>query len=326
MRRVRWGLALAAVAALGCGETDAVAPPSGASAGAAGPQHTAAGALVLAPDVRLVGLGDIFDQLQVTHLSFDAELFLLPEGDGDPASVAVRYTFDDEDGPSTRLLADPLSLTEPGRYQLLVRIRPNADDGVAVRVAGAVDGELAAVVARAKDDAEPAPTPAEPAPTPAEPAPTPADDPDGPQEPAPTPAEPAPTPAEPAPTPASDPAAPVDEPAPTPAEPAPTPAREAGDEPAPTPAREKGDGPVAGGDGRETVFVRSTSAHEFFAGTVEVDAADRTLVVTWDARRWLRSMLAQPLGLDRSAEPVEQVPEETGFQRNAGGDFRLDTH
>ena len=117
------------------------------------------------------------------------------------------------------------------------------------------------------------------------------------------------------------------EPAPIPAdEPAPIPA----DEPAPIPAdepregaREKPEDEFDLGDtsaSGEPVFVRSSRPFEFYAGHVEIVEGARELVVTWDIRNWLRSLLAEPLGL-----PHEQVIEDangTGFS-DVPADFNV---
>jgi hypothetical protein len=318
--------------AVACGEIDdANTGPAGqAGSGAFGTQtHTRA--VELAPEVQLIGLGDIYNALEITHLSFDAELFLLPEGDEQPASVSVRYVLDD-DGALTHVLAHPLTVTSSGRYQLLVRIRPNVDDGISVRVSGAVDALLdpEALFDREKDTAgEPEPTlaeptdedgAAEPEPTLAEPEPTLAD-PNPAEEPEPTLAEPGPD-EEPEPTLAEP--SPADEPEPTLAQPAPEAGAPSADEPLADGARAKNEATVADQDARDTVFVRSSNAYEFYAGTVEVSDDASALVVTWDVRRWLRNMLAAPLGLEISAEPNPGLPE-LGFTHPGDDEFIIIT-
>ncbi len=117
----------------------------------------------------------------------------------------------------------------------------------------------------------------------------------------------------------------VDEPTPTPAEPTPTPAEPTPTpaEPTPTPARGKpGDTTAAGA---EAVYVRSTRAFEFFAGTVEIQPGDSTLVVTWDVRTWFRALLAQPLGIsaEEQAASAPAPVDQTGGFFDEAADFRL---
>jgi hypothetical protein len=239
-----------------------------------------------------VGLADVYDDLLVTDVHFEADLYLLPEGDDDAVGDAVGIAFDLVDGiPSTVVPDGALTLAEPGRYRLLVRVRPDAD-GTSVEVTGGYVGSLA----RGKADDEPTPTPAEPTPTPAEPTPTPANPGDAPGEPTPTPAEPTPTPAEPTPTPA---------------------------EPTPTPARGKAESGAAEA-AAERIYVRSTRAYEFFAGQVEVAPDAQVLVVTWDVRTWFRALLAQPLGLSAEEQSAAAPTATTqgGFFDQAA-DFRV---
>ncbi|MCB9544662.1 MAG: hypothetical protein H6706_02060 [Myxococcales bacterium] len=314
---------IASLALVACGE-EADAPPRGEGVGAVGGPGGAgsATALELRPRLRLVGLGEISDALDVERLSFEAEIFVLPE-DLDQAgdAVPVRYVFDEE-GDRTELPERALRLSGPGAYQVLVRIRPDAD-GVSVAVGGALqapeDDEL---IERGKADdlpLEPAPSPSEPAPSPSEPAPSPS-------EPAPSPSEPAPSPSEPAPSPSDEPALPLpgaggaDLPF---AEPAPSPS-----EGGPDDARGKAD--AVGFDPGETevegdaLFVRSRRSFEFYAGIVEVTPGDRELLVTWDVSEWLRSVLSEPLGLTGTLVPVpERRTERPGFD-DVPADFRID--
>lgn len=248
---------------------------------------TADGPLSLAPRVDVRGIEDVFDVLEVTHLSFDAELFVLPV---DPSSAnpgtVVTLRVEVADGEAhTEALGGEVMLETDGRYRVLLRIAP-LDDGISVNVDGAFAGPEAE-----RNKAEPAPTPAEPAPTPAEPAPTPA-------EPAPTPAEPAPTPAE---------------PAPTPAEPAPTPARAKAGLPGIDPGHTRNSG--------APVSVASREAFEFYVGVVEILPGDTELVITWDVRSWLRSLLADPLGI--SLEDTGDVPGVPGSFQDLDAQFGL---
>ncbi|MEZ4470154.1 MAG: hypothetical protein R3F60_04980 [bacterium] len=282
---------IAALALAACGE-ESDAPARGDGPGALGGNGGQAGAtaLELRPRLRLVGLGEISDALDVERLSFEAEIFVLPE-DLDQAgdAVPVRYVFDEE-GDRTELPDRALRLSGPGAYQVLVRIRPDAD-GVSVAVGGALQApEDEEFVERGKAEdlpLEPAPSPSEPAPSPSEPAPSPS-------EPAPSPSEPAPSPSEPAPSPSDAPAwagaaggaLPFAEPAPSPSEGAPDDARGKAD----AVGFDPGDTEVEG----DALFVRSRRSFEFYAGTVEVTPGDRELLVTWDVREWLRAVLSSP--------------------------------
>ncbi len=327
---------LAAALIGGCGD---------ASIGAAGETTTvtrAGEALTLTPHIDVQGIGEVFETVQLDHLDFDAELFVLPtdnKSNHPGAVVSIRVTVEDGEA-HTEALDGDLVLEEAGRYRVLLRIDPS-EDGVSVNVDGQVIDPQA--VARSKGtaepapiaadddgegegDGEPAPTPAEPAPTPAEPAPTPA-------EPAPTPAEPAPTPAEPAPTPADDPwgdageayeplpggggDAPSSEPAPTPAEPAPTAARGKGGEAGIDPGDSTGSGAA--------VSVSSRASFEFYVGVVEIETDDRELTITWDVSAWLRDLLAEPLGIapEAAAETTNGVP---GAFHDIAAAFQLIAH
>ncbi|MCK6571854.1 hypothetical protein L6V77_12260 [Myxococcota bacterium] len=291
MNRMHGTALLLALALAACGTETAHAPVAGStSAPPVGPAGEAAAPLTLSPQVELVGLADVYDDLLVTDVHFEADLYLLPEGDDEAAGDAVAIAFDLVDGVPATLVPDgALTLAAPGRYRLLVRVRPDAR-GTSVEVTGGYVGQLA----RGKADDEPTPTPAEPTPTPAEPTPTPANPGDEPGEPTPTPAEPTPTPAEPTPTPA---------------------------EPTPTPARGKAE---SGAEAAEQVYVRSTRAYEFFAGTVEIAPDAEVLVVTWDVRTWFRALLAQPLGIsaEEQAAAAPTATTQGGFFDQAT-DFRV---
>ena len=310
-------LPLGMLGAYGCGQGDLMSSRSGGGAGEPAPSVSASeSAFELTPRVEPVGLGDIHDMLRITRLDFEAEIYVLPDGmEAIPAQAAIRFSF--ADGVArTDLRGDALRLMRGGTYQVLVRVRPRGDGSSVV-----LGGEyLAPDDALEKPDEEPAPIPAdEPAPIPAdEPAPIPADDDDD-DEPAPIPAdEPAPIPAdEPAPIPADESG---DEP--PSAEPAPIPADRGDDDDDDDDAREKPEGFDAGEtvESGEPVFVRSSRPFEFYAGTVEVSAGARELVVTWDVRNWLRALLAEPLGL-----PTDAVIEDangTGF-RDVPTDFNV---
>lgn len=300
MKSALHALLSAALTVTGCAAHETASPGGarpGTSVDAPAPQADAP--LSLSPRIELVGLGDVYDDLSVTDVHFGADLYLLPEGaEADAAGDSVAIEFDLVDGQARTSAPDgALAVTAGGRYRVLVRVRPD-DVGTSVEVAGG----FLRTIARHKVD-EPTPTPAEPTPTPAEPTPT--------------PAEPTPTPASPADDPSSS-AGDMDEPTPTPAEPTPTPA-----EPTPTPARGKpGDTTEPG---LEKVYVRSTRAFEFFAGTVEVQPGDSALVVTWDVRTWFRALLAQPLGISEEEQAAAATPttaSQTGFFDQAA-DFRV---
>lgn len=281
---------------VGCGDVE----PGPAGEGEITAIAAESGPLALDPRVDVLGVEDVFDVLEVTHLGFDAELFLLPidNGTDNPGAVAtIRVDFVDGEA-HTEAVDGALDLEAAGKYRVLLRIAP-LDDGVSVDIHGAFAGPESG---RLKgDDEEPAPTPAEPAPTPAEPAPTPA-------EPAPTPAEPAPTPADGGwgdgdpyePIPKDGPGLPSAEPAPTPAEPAPTPARAKDGEPAFDPGVTSAAG--------APVSIASREAYEFYVGVVDVLPGDTELVITWDVRQWLRDLLAEPLGIDVEDTAPDPIP------------------
>ncbi len=213
------------------------------------PSAAQARAFALTPRIEIDGIDSVVEALEVTDLSFDAELFLIPEQiDAGQLGDAVALHFELSEGMSTtQLIGRKLQLAAGGTYKVFIRAR-SAQDGITLDVTGKMPvsayEELSHQLSSG-DKAEPAPTPADEGVMPCEPAPTPA------EEPAPTPAD------EPAPTAAAETdemqvcpegdnddddngvddaePSPTDEPAPTPAaEPAPTPA----EEPAPTPAEE----------------------------------------------------------------------------------------
>lgn len=342
----------------GCELGDEVSSPEdGISADQTEPSTT--GALILEPRLRLTGLTDVDRSVRLTELHVNADLFLLPE-DGEGAGDSIPTLFQYIDGQSrTVLLSRSLRLPSPGRYQVLVRVRPTNDQPALV-MRGEMKADGVSGDRRKERSDEPAPSPAldpvspadEPAPSPAfpqgdEPAPSPAM-PEG-DEPAPSPAmpegdEPAPSPAmpegdEPAPSPAKPES---DEPAPSPAwpspehadEPAPSPAYngdlpsaegdDRSDEPAPSPARQKNElDPFNVSDDAGTLFARSNDAYEFYAGVVVIAADDTELVVTWDARQWLRSVLSDTLGLDSAPSP--NGSPERAF-RNVADQFRIEAY
>ena len=316
--------------------------------------------LELRPRVELVGVSEAFEAVEVTHIAFAAELFLVPESDSDDViggdAVGIEFDFD-QGHASTRLRRRSLKLQSPGRYELFFRVRPD-NDGTSVAVSAKVgpqrsDQEESGGTVRPKAGAsEPVPSPAEPVPSPAEPVPSPA-------EPVPSPAEPVPSPAdesEPVPSPAdgagqgeqaapdndddwmaeSDPTATSDrgdgdhplpgaEPVPSPAEPVPSPA-----EPVPSPARQKGE---LGDrdlsklradllpDDPEHVYVRFRQTFDFYAGVIEVEPNAEELVVTWDVRHWLRELLGDTVGSDHSPTPSPLDRFET-----EEGSFHLAVH
>ncbi len=313
---------LAAVALLqGCDGGDVSTAPTapGAETPAEG-SAPAEGALHLRPRLQLVGIGDVHQALSVSRLAFDAELVVLSdEAGGTNAGDALDVRFSFDRGRASTIFTDDdrLSLARAGRYSLFIRVRPDGDDAASVTVGGALAApEEPADGPRHKAD-EPAPIPAEPAPIPAEPAPIPADQGGSPAD-------------EPAPIPADQGGSPADEPAPIPAdqgdeEPAPIPADEGAEEPAPIPARQKADTemPGVGEAAFEPLYVRSSRAFNFYAGTVEVQPGDSELVVTWDVRTWLRSVLADQLGTQ--PDEVQETQQQPGFS-DVPSDFRLDAH
>ena len=336
MKRALAILVSTSVLALGCGDVTVDNGGDSPNAHPAwGKTQSSQQALQLTPRIELTGVSDVFDVLELTEISFNAEMFVLPEHLDDGLlgdAVPLRYDFSDGTAESIPTERD-LVLPNPGNYRVLLRVEP-ADNGVSLNVTGAYGAPTA--VAREKGDEEPAPTTAEPAPTTAEPAPTTADNPD--EEPAPTTAEPAPTTAEPAPTTADNidgegEGEPVNEPAPTTAdgadgegtpssEPAPTTA-----EPAPTTARNKGDtfDPGATQEGGERLYYSSREAFEFYAGVVTVTAESKELVVTWDVRPWLRLVLSEPLGIPAAELDVGSTGGPSVGFRGATKSFKLVT-
>jgi hypothetical protein len=74
----------------------------------------------------------------------------------------------------------------------------------------------------------------------------------------------------------------------------------------------------------EPVYVRSRQAYNFYAGTVDVQRGDTELLVTWDVRTWLRSVLADQLGIGDGAQTdYTQTPQQPGFA-DVPDDFRID--
>ena len=334
MKRALAILVSTSLLALGCGDATVDSSSDSPNAHPAwGKTQTSQQALQLTPRIELKGLSDVFDVLELTEVTFNAEMFVLPEHLEDGLlgdAVPLRYDFSDGTAQSIVTERD-LVLPNPGTYRVLLRVEP-ADNGVSLNLAGAYGAPTA--VAREKGDEEPAPTTAEPAPTTAEPAPTTADNPD--EEPAPTTAEPAPTTAEPAPTVADNidgEGEPVNEPAPTTAdnvdgegmpssEPAPTTA-----EPAPTTARNKGDtfDPGTTQEGGERLFYSSREAFEFYAGVVTVTPESKELVVTWDIRPWLRLVLSEPLGIPTTDLDIGATGAPAVGFRGASTNFELIT-
>ncbi len=311
---------VAVLIAAGCSE-EASGPlePTGAERGAESVVGEKQSVVNLAPSLRVVGAEDIFDELDVTRIAFDAELYLLPIdpsaiGAGDAVDMRIQF----RDGEMTdSAVSRSLVLGSTGLYRVLLRVYRRAD-GVSVDVDGALRGPKAATLS---EDLEPAPTAADSASEDAcEPAPTAADD-MGEAEDA-DECEPAPTAAsddetmEPAPTAADemDESEGAMEPAPTAAEPAPTPARQTR-----IVSIELDDDD----DDLAYLTLASMQEFEFYAGTVEVGLMDRELVVAWDVRSWLRTVLAEPLGVSEVETRVEPIGP-TGFQ-DAGDQFELFT-
>ena len=296
-------------------------------------------ALELTPRLELIGLGDVFDALRVTDVRFSAELFLLPESDSEDAiggdAIGVDFHFNGENA-LTRLQRRTLKLSRPGHYQLFVRIHP-VGDGPSVSVGASVlDEDL--VHDRLKGDSsepvpspdEPVPSPDEPVPSPDEPVPSPDDETD--EEPVPSPDdgddnEPFQNPPD---APESDPTASVDNDAPNadPSEPVPSEPVPSPDVPVPSPAddttRSKGNlGDLNSADlsealiveAGEVVIIRSRRAFDFDAGAVVVHAESTELVVTWDVRNWLRTLLS-----DLVADG--QIHRDALDPRSATGDAR----
>ncbi|MSP70938.1 MAG: hypothetical protein EXR76_01895 [Myxococcales bacterium] len=278
----------AAIALTACGTDDPTrAPTNGTVNAEVEPTATVVSPVLLAPRLELVGLADVFDDLVVTGVRFDAEIYLLPEGK-DPAlsgdMVPVHFEF--EGGRAKTTSPDgQLKLTAAGNYRVLVRVR-GEDGGPSVEIEGGLLRAVDATRAKAEtpEAEEPTPSPAQPLPSTDEPTPSPA-------EPTPSPAEPTPSPAEPTPS---------------------------TDEPTPSPAR----GKPGDEDTRELVSVRSSRVFEFHAGQVAVSAASENLVVTWDVRTWLRALLATPLGRPASDPAALPSPDQPGFSAETD-DFRV---
>ena len=310
MKRALAILVSTSVLALGCGDVTVDNGGDSPNAHPAwGKTQSSQQALQLTPRIELTGVSDVFDVLELTEISFNAEMFVLPEHLDDGLlgdAVPLRYDFSDGTAESIPTERD-LVLPNPGNYRVLLRVEP-ADNGVSLNVTGAYGAPTA--VAREKGDEEPAPTTAEPAPTTAEPAPTTADNIDGEGEGEPV-NEPAPTTADGA----DGEGTPSSEPAPTTAE------------PAPTTARNKGDtfDPGATQEGGERLYYSSREAFEFYAGVVTVTAESKELVVTWDVRPWLRLVLSEPLGIPAAELDVGSTGGPSVGFRGATKSFKLVT-
>jgi len=319
---------IAMIFALGCG-VETVNPTSSIGGGSEDGTFadTQRSALTLEPTIEVSGTGDVFDMLDVTRLSFDAELFLLPiDIGGSRVGDAVNVRFDFRNQGETLVVPNRnIRLNEPGAYRVLLRVR-RAENGVSVGIDGFLSGPTVQKLYKA--ETAPAPTAAsgkdeEPAPTAArtkcEPAPTAADGNDEEEEeeereicePAPTAAdendeagnafEPAPTAAD-----GEGDAPPSSEPAPTAAEPAPTAAREK--------ATIDEFDLVNNSDDDASLSISTRQEFEFYAGIVNVENTDTALVVRWDVRAWLRTVLAEPLGLSEDAVlSDEELVDEPGF-------------
>lgn len=329
-------LTFALLFALGCGDEGLVYSSSeGGQSSDAPTVGSKEHKLTLVPTIEVNGTQQVFAELDIDRISFDAELFLLPvDAEADHAGDAISLHFDFENGQErTSVSARPISLAGPGKYRVLLRVHAAEETGVSLDIGGLLSGPVAQRLYKAT---EPAPTAAdgndeEPAPTAAsekcEPAPTAADGND--QEPAPTAAneicEPAPTAAD-----GNDEAESAYEPAPTAAdgndppsaEPAPTAA-----EPAPTAAREKASIDsieLAENEDEARLSVSSRQEFDFYAGVVDVRWGDQELVVAWDVRTWLRSVLAEPLGISPEAALEAERLDEPGFDEMQGS-FELST-
>jgi hypothetical protein len=318
-----------------CGEPGAVVDGAEGGFDLPGNKASRTAALTISPTITVNGTEDVFEALDVTRISFDAELFLIPVGLDGVAGDAVDVHFNFVDGEEeTFVSGEDLLLQQEGRYRVLLRVQ-RSTDGISVDIGGSVTdhnfaglykAEPAPTAAREKDDAEPAPTAAREKED-CEPAPTAADDND--DEDSEDDCEPAPTAAddndeegdtyEPAPTAARS--GDNDEDPPS-AEPAPTPA-----EPAPTAARGKGDTEFDPGDtegAAHRLTVTSREEFEFYAGEVDIASGSTELVVSWDVTSWLRRVMARPLGLESSdLEEAEMLQgDEPGFDER-DGDFNL---
>ena len=182
----------AAIALTACGTDDPTRAPTNGSVNVeVEPTATVVSPVLLAPRLELVGLADVFDDLVVTGVRFDAEIYLLPEGK-DPAlsgdMVPVHFEF--EGGRAKTTSPDgQLRLTAAGNYRVLVRVR-GEDGGPSVEIEGGLLRAVDATRAKAEtpEAEEPTPSPAQPLPSTDEPTPSPA-------EPSPSTDEPTPSPA-----------------------------------------------------------------------------------------------------------------------------------
>ncbi|MBU0551699.1 hypothetical protein KJ940_09430 [Myxococcota bacterium] len=263
------------------------------------PETVAVDELSLRPRLEPIGLSRVDERLTLTALDFNAEIFLLPEAlDDGPRSDAVGLSFHYEEGQAVTSSARALRVSEAGRFQVLVRVRPGPD-GYSVRLTGHLDheegaltaleerGEAGPIAARDKWEAGPIAARDE------------------------------------------DEAGPIaarDE-----DEAGPIAARDE-DEAGPIAARDKGEaGPIAARDEDPSALgllrpdrlsllplsVDSEEAFEFYAGVVDVGEDAQELLVTWDVRFWIRTLLADVVDLDTRA-PLTQA----GFQ-DMPSEFRL---
>ncbi|MBU1899495.1 hypothetical protein KKB55_17270 [Myxococcota bacterium] len=296
------------------------------------PETVAVDELSLRPRLEPIGLSRVDERLTLTALDFNAEIFLLPEAlDDGPRSDAVGLSFHYEEGQAVTSSARALRVSEAGRFQVLVRVRPGPD-GYSVRLTGHLDheegaltaleerGEAGPIAARDKWEAGPIAARDED-----EAGPIAARDED----------EAGPIAAR-----DEDEAGPIaardeDEAGPIAArdedEAGPIAARDE-DEAGPIAARDKGEaGPIAARDEDPSALgllrpdrlsllplsVDSEEAFEFYAGVVDVGEDAQELLVTWDVRFWIRTLLADVVDLDTRA-PLTQA----GFQ-DMPSEFRL---
>ena len=297
---------------VGCGESDERSSTAGDTANRKPPINAYAteNALTVEPVLEIAGVQDVFNLLDVTRLAFDAEIYVLPLDSGQYfGGDAVGVTFElDETGSSRVVTERALRLADIGAYRVLLRLKRRSD-GISLDLSGLVSGALLESI-----EMEPAPTAArdkeEPAPTAArencgddemgaqpgseesdeacEPAPTAADDGDG------------------------------DESGSMEFEPAPTAARNGSDEsmqePAPTAARNNKatiESIDSSTNGAANLSVASRRDFEFYAGIVVLAKDDQELLIRWNIQRWLRSVLAEPFGLDDNSEFTDFTPTET---------------
>ncbi|MBU1431618.1 hypothetical protein KKF91_13830 [Myxococcota bacterium] len=274
------------------------------------PETVAVDELSLRPRLEPIGLSRVDERLTLTALDFNAEIFLLPEAlDDGPRSDAVGLSFHYEEGQAVTSSARALRVSEAGRFQVLVRVRPGPD-GYSVRLTGHLDheegaltaleerGEAGPIAARDKWEAGPIAARDED-----EAGPIAARDEDE-----------------------AGPIAARDE-----DEAGPIAARDE-DEAGPIAARDKGEaGPIAARDEDPSALgllrpdrlsllplsVDSEEAFEFYAGVVDVGEDAQELLVTWDVRFWIRTLLADVVDLDTRA-PLTQA----GFQ-DMPSEFRL---